>query len=125
LSEILIHKILEFIDEKFHSSFVDKFELNEILNETQKLLTDLYLVLTKVVPCFPPKYNIFLIYKDKYLQNIYDKIQPFMNEEELNKSPGNLILFAKWLDGFNECLKRIGVDIKTTAIGSVIIFNYF
>lgn len=119
LSEILVFKIKEFIDDKFHVSFVDKVGLHEILAETQTLANDLYLVQTKVVPCFPPKYNIFNVYKEKYLKNIYEKIQPFMNEKDLNENPGNLILFAKWLDGFNESLKKVGVEIKTTEIGSV------
>ena len=119
LSETLITKIEEFINEKFYRSFVDKSELNEILDETQNLIADLYLVQTKVVPCFPPKYNIFNVYKDRYLKNVYDRISPYMNESYLSENRGNLILFAKWLDQFNENLKKVGIDIKATEIGSV------
>ena len=119
MSELLIFKIKDFIDEKFHQAFVDKADINEILNESQVLINDLYLIQTKVVQCFPPKYDIFNVYKDKYLKNIYEKIQPFMNDNYLNENKGNLILFAKWLDQFNEALKKVGIDIKTTEIGSV------
>ncbi len=45
-----------------------------------------------------------------------------MNEEELNDNPGYLILFAKWLDGFSDNLKKVGLDIKTTEIGAVNIY---
>jgi hypothetical protein len=119
MSELLIFKIKDFIDEKFHQAFVDKSELKEILDETQTLVNDLYLVHTKVAPCFPPKYDIFNVYREKYLNNIYEKIQPFMKDNYLNENKGNLILFAKWLDSVDESLKKVGIDIRTTEIGSV------
>jgi hypothetical protein len=120
MSELLLFKIKDFIDEKFHQAFVDKSELKEILDETQTLVCDLYLVHTKVVPCFPPKYDIFNVYREKYLNNVYEKIQPFMKENYLNENKGNLILFAKWLDAVDESFKKVGIEIRTTEIGSVI-----
>jgi hypothetical protein len=115
----LVSKISEQIHEKFYQSFVDKIDLSEILDTILLLTNDLYLVYTKVVPCFPPKYNIFTIYKDNYLKHIYDKIKPFMNEEVLTSDPGRLILIAKWLDKFEELLRKVGVDIKATEISTV------
>lgn len=118
LSDTLIIKISETIQEKFHQSFVDKSELEEILESTLALVSDLFIVQTKVVPCFPPKYKIFNVYKEGYLKQIYEKIKPFMNENDLKTNPGHLILIAKWLDSFDEQLRKIGLEIKTTEIGS-------
>jgi hypothetical protein len=119
LSEILIFKIEEFIDQKFHLTFYDKNDLQDMLFETQNFVNDLQIVYNKVVPCFPPKYNIFNVYKDKYLKNIYDKLKPFVDETKLEMTPGNLILIARWLDKFTEGLRKVGIDIKTTDIGCV------
>jgi hypothetical protein len=119
LAEILVFKMEEFIDEKFHDSFFEKKDLQEILTETLNLVGDLNIVHSKVVPCFPPKYNIFNLYKELYLKHIYNKIQPFINEEDLQQTPGSLIVIAKWLDQFTESLRKVSVDIKTTEIGSV------
>jgi exocyst complex component 3 len=119
MAEILIFKIREFIDEKFFKAYTGKSNIKEILDESQNLIMDLYLVQTKVVPCFPPKYDIFNVYKEKYLKNIYDKIQMYTTEKYLEDNKGDLILFAKWLDLFSENLKKVGIDIKTTDIGSV------
>lgn len=119
LSEILIFKIEEYIDEKFHEAFYDKEDLQDVLFESQNFVNDLQIVYNKVVQCFPPKYNIFNLYKDKYLKNIYNKLKPYIDEKKLELSPGYLILIARWLDKFTESLKKIGVDIKTTDIGCV------
>jgi hypothetical protein len=118
LPEILLLKIEEQLEEKFHQTFVDKKDLKEILDATLVLVNDLVLVQSKVQQCFPPKYNIFNLYKEVYLRNIYNKIKPFMNENDLKQSPGNLILIAKWLDQFDEILRKVGIEIKTTEIGS-------
>ena len=119
LYEILIFKIEEYIDQKFHLGFYDKNDLQDILFETQNFVNDLQIVYNKVVACFPPKYNIFNVYKDKYLKNIYDKLKPFIDEKKLEMTPGNLILIARWLDKFTEGLRKVGIDIKTTDIGCV------
>jgi hypothetical protein len=119
MSELLSQKIRNSIDDKFYKAFADKSELSEILNETCTLMNDLYIVQSKVVQCFPPKYNIFQLYKEKYLENCHQKLAPFVNEQYLNDNKSNLILFAKWLDGFSEALKKVGIDISTTEIGSV------
>ncbi len=119
MSELLCQKIKNSIDDKFYKSFADKSELNEILDETVRLMNDLFIVQSKVVQCFPPKYNIFQIYKEKYFENCYEKLSPYLNEQYLNDNKSNLILFAKWLDGFSEALKKVGIDIGVTEIGSV------
>lgn len=122
LSETLVVKIQDFIYEKFYQTFIDKRELEEILDSTLMLVEDIVVVHTKVVPCFPPKYNIFQVYKEKYLKFIYERIKPFMNEDDLKNTPGHLILIAKWLDKFEEVLRKVGIDIKTTEIGSVRVY---
>ena len=62
-----------------------------------------------------------------YSQSIltYEKIKPFMNEHDLEANPGNLVWFAKWLDQFDEILRKVGLDIKATEIGAVKNFNNF
>lgn len=105
---------------KFYKSFADKSELNEILDETVKLINDIYIVQTKVVQCFPPKYDIFSLYKITYLENVQTKLRPYLNEEYLSNNKGNLILFAKWLDSFDDILKKVGIELKFTELGAVI-----
>jgi len=119
LSEILLFKIEEYIHQKFHQAFYDKEELQDILFETINFVNDLQIVYTKVAPCFPPKYNIFNIYKNKYLEYIQDKMKPFIDEKKLEQNPGNLILIARWLDKFTDGLRKVGIDIKSTEIGNV------
>jgi exocyst complex component 3 len=121
LSDTLIDKIQEQIYEKFHEEFLDKSEINEILETSISFGEDLILVFNKVVPCFPPKYNIFQVYKDNYLKFIYAKIRPYMTEESLKQNPTDLIAIAKWLDKFEDILNRVGVDIRKTELGTVIV----
>jgi hypothetical protein len=119
LSETLIYKIQEQIYQKFHEDFLDKTELTEILDTSIAFAEDLILVFNKVIPCFPPKYNIFQVYKDNYLKFIYVKIRPYMNEDSLKENPTNLISIAKWLDKFEDILNRVGIDMKKTELGLV------
>ena len=120
LSEVLKSKIPLFINEDVKTRFQDKQTREEILDETLTILTDLYLIKTKVAPCFPPKYNIFELYKEKYLEHIKDKIKNFLNQEELEKTPGLLIPIAHWLDQFDTALKKVGLDIgETDFIGDI------
>lgn len=119
LSEILLTKIEEFIDEDVYRRFSDKSDLIEILDETLAMIKELHIVYYYVIPCFPPKYNIFNLYKEKYLKHIYNIIIPFLNESELEKNPGQMIPVAKWLNDFDENLKKVGIDINTTDIVGV------
>jgi hypothetical protein len=125
LSELLQMHLEEQIQEKFHRSFLDKKEIGEILDMSIEFVEDLIIVYSRVQPCFPPKYKIFEFYKTNYLKHIYSKIKPYLNEDHLKKSPGNLILVAKWLDRFEEILRKVGLDIKTTEIGSEIEFYMY
>ena len=83
-----------------------------------KILLKNYILLTKVVSCFPPHYDIFNVYKSSYLENIQTKLKPFLNQEELEKSPRLLIPIAHWLSEFGEGLKNVGIDINETELAS-------
>ena len=97
LPQVLIDKLPFLIREDFDKRFADKKEREDILNETLNLVKELHVIYTKVVPCFPPHYDIFNIYKKSYLENIQLKLKPFLNQEELENSPGLLIPIAHWL----------------------------
>lgn len=114
LSEVLKGKIPQIIEENFSKRFSDKTTREEILDETLVALNELYTIMLKVVPCFPPKYDIFEVYKSNYLLHIKEKIKPFLNQEELEKTPGLLIPIAHWLDQFDDILRKIGIDINQT-----------
>ena len=61
---------------------------------------------------FSSHYDIFNVYKNSYLENIQAKLKPFLNQEELEKSPRLLIPIAYWLSEFGEGLKNVGIDIN-------------
>ena len=56
----------------------------------------------------------------KEIELIKEKIDNFLNQEELEKSPGLLIPIAHWLSQFDEIMNKIGVDIyKTDIVGDI------
>ena len=116
LKQNLIDKIPKLIKENFQNRFKDKQVREEILDETIKCANDLFLIKTKVLICFPPKYNLFDIYKTNFLDLIKEKIRPFLNQEELEKTPALLIPIAHWLSEFDEILSKTGIDINETEI---------
>ena len=116
LKENLKYKIPQFIKNHFKQKFSDKGTREEILDETLEEIKELYTIKIKVVPCFPPSYDIFTIYKNNYLNLIKEKIQPFLKEEELEQSPGLLIPIAHWLSQFDEILTKIGINLNDTDI---------
>ena len=122
LSVTLLDKIPYYIKKDFDKRFTDKKEREDILNETLNIVKELHTIYTKVVPCFPPHYDIFNVYKKAYLDNIQIKIRPFLNQEELEKSPGLLIPIAHWLSEFGEGLKNVGVDINETELAADITY---
>lgn len=122
LSATLQDKIPEMINENIKRRFQDKQTREEILDETLNVVNDLYLIKTKVAPCFPPKYNIFEVYKDGFLEHIKIKIKPFLNQEELENTPGLLIPVAHWLDLFDESLRKVGLDLYQTDIISEVTY---
>ena len=122
LPQVLLDKLPLLIKEDFEARFNDKKEREEILNETLNLVKELHTIYTKVVPCFPPHYDIFNVYKKAYLENIQIKIKPFLNQEELEKSPGLLIPIAHWLSEFGDGLKNVGIDINETELAADITY---
>ena len=122
LAVTLLDKIPYYIKKDFDKRFTDKKEREDILNETLNIVKELHTIYTKVVPCFPPHYDIFNVYKKAYLDNIQIKIRPFLNQEELEKSPGLLIPIAHWLSEFGEGLKNVGVDINETELAADITY---
>ena len=122
LSQTLLDKIPFLIKEDFDEKFKDKKEREDILNETLNIVKDLHTIYTKVVPCFPPHYDIFNVYKKAYLENIQIKIRPFLNQEELENSPGLLIPIAHWLSEFGDGLKNVGIDINETELAADITY---
>ncbi len=116
LKQNLIDKIPKLINENFQNRFKDKQVREEILDETIKCANDLFLIKTKVLICFPPKYNLFEIYKTIFLDLIKEKIRPFLNQDELEKTPALLIPIAHWLSEFDEILTKAGIDINETEI---------
>ncbi len=123
MSDILLQKIHYFIDERIHELFFNKVELSEITEISISLMNELSLVQTKVIPCFPPKYDIFNVYCKKYLQYIHEKLKPFMTDSELEKTPGLGILLASFLDKFETALQKVGVNIYESEIKSDITFS--
>ena len=122
LPQVLIDKLPFLIREDFDKRFADKKEREDILNETLNLVKELHVIYTKVVPCFPPHYDIFNIYKKSYLENIQLKLKPFLNQEELENSPGLLIPIAHWLSEFGDGLKNVGIDINETELAADITY---
>ena len=122
LQQVLLDKIPYLIKNYFDTRFADKKERENILNETLNLVKELHTIYTKVVPCFPPHYDIFNVYKNSYLENIQAKLKPFLNQEELEKSPRLLIPIAHWLSEFGEGLKNVGIDINETELAADITY---
>ena len=122
LPQTLLDKLPYLIKEDFNARFASKKNREETLEETLKILDDLYIIYTKVVPCFPPHYDIFNVYKKAYLENIQLQIKPFLNQEELENNPGLLIPVAHWLSQFGEGLKKVGVDLYETELAADITY---
>lgn len=122
LPQVLLDKIPYLIKNDFDTRFADKKERENILNETLNLVKELHTIYTKVVPCFPPHYDIFNVYKNSYLEKIQAKLKPFLNQEELEKSPRLLIPIAHWLSEFGEGLKNVGIDINETELAADITY---
>ena len=122
LPQTLLDKLPFLIKEDFKERFAAKKEREETLEETLKILNELYIIYTKVVPCFPPHYDIFNVYKKAYLENIQLIIKPFLNQEELENSPGLLIPIAHWLSQLGEGLQKVGVDLYETELAADITY---
>ena len=127
LPQTLLDKLPLMIKEDFEARFADKKEREDIFNETLNCVKDLHTIYTKVVPCFPPHYDIFNVYKKAYLENIQAKLKQFLNQEELENSPGLLIPIAHWLSEFGDGLKTVGIDINETELAADITYymHYF
>ena len=127
LPQTLLDKLPLMIKEDFDARFADKKEREDIFNETLNCVKDLHTIYTKVVPCFPPHYDIFNVYKKAYLENIQAKLKQFLNQEELENSPGLLIPIAHWLSEFGDGLKTVGIDINETELAADITYymHYF
>ena len=127
LPQTLLDKLPLMIKEDFEARFADKKEREDIFNETLNCVKDLHTIYTKVVPCFPPHYDIFNVYKNAYLENIQAKLKLFLNQEELENSPGLLIPIAHWLSEFGDGLKNVGIDINETELAADITYymHYF
>ena len=127
LPQTLLDKLPLMIKDDFEARFADKKEREDVFNETLNCVKDLHTIYTKVVPCFPPHYDIFNVYKKAYLENIQAKIKQFLNQEELENSPGLLIPIAHWLSEFGDGLKNVGIDINETELAADITYymHYF
>ena len=127
LPQTLLDRLPLMITEEFEKRFADKKEREEIFDETLNCVKDLHTIYTKVVPCFPPHYDIFNVYKKAYLENIQAKLKQFLNQEELENSPGLLIPIAHWLSEFGDGLKNVGIDINETELAADITYymHYF
>jgi len=128
LSEIFFWKIKEFVKEKFETALFAKTTLEQIIEITIKLAEDMILIKDKVGQCFPPKYNIIERYFNEYQENIFNTLYPFVkdeNEKYLEENKGDLIQLAKWLDKYENILRKVGIDINQCEIGAVIIIFEF
>ena len=127
LPQTLLDKLPFLIKEDFNARFQAKKDREETLEETLKIVDELYIIYTKVVPCFPPHYDIFNVYKKAYLENIQLQLKQYLNQDELENSPGLLIPIAHWLSQFGDGLKKIGVDIYETELAADITYymHYF
>ena len=123
LPQTLLDKLPFLIKEDFNERFKSKANREETLEETLNLVNELYDIYTKVVPCFPPHYDIFNVYKKAYLENIQQQLKQYLNQEELENSPGLLIPIAHWLSQFGEGLQKVGIDIYETELAADI--NYY
>ena len=127
LPQTLLDKLPYLIKEDFNNRFTAKNNREETLEETLKMVNELYIIYTKVVPCFPPHYDIFNVDKKAYLENIQLQLKSYLNQEELENSPGLLIPIAHWLSQFGEGLQKVGVDIFETELAGDITYymHYF
>ena len=114
LSQTLLDKLPFLIKEDFNERFKSKKDKEETLEETLNIVNELYDIYIKVVPCFTSHYNIFNVYKKIYLENIQLQLKQYLNQEELENSPGLLIPIAHWLSQFGEGLQKVSVDIYET-----------
>ena len=127
LPQTLLDKLPFLIKEDFNARFQAKKDREETLEETLKIVDELYIIYTKVVPCFPQHYDIFNVYKKAYLENIQLQLKQYLNQDELENSPGLLIPIAHWLSQFGDGLKKVGVDIYETELAADITYymHYF
>ncbi len=109
--EICLIQIDKAITDKLDAELGSKEDLQSIVDISLQLASDLKKVNKFVVPCFPPDYKIDELFKKRYIDYICEKIKKFLNEEELQAQPGNLIILAKWLDSFEGLLQEIQVDL--------------
>ena len=117
LPQTLLDKLPLMIKEDFEARFADKKEREDIFNETLNCVKDLHTIY----------YDIFNVYKKAYLENIQAKLKQFLNQEELENSPGLLIPIAHWLSEFGDGLKNVGIDINETELAADITYymHYF
>ena len=96
--------------------FEGKVREEDVLNETIEVLKDLNSIKTKVAPCYPEKYDIYNVYKEKIFALLKGYILKYLDEKIIEKESGYLIPIANWYSKFVELCKDLGDDPNKTEI---------
>ena len=83
-----------------------------------QLLSDLEIVRTKLVPCFPPHYNVLQFFITQYAivanNNVFNfasidlQMECYYSDPTLE--PGDILVLVEWLDSFSEEVSSWGAD---------------
>eukprot|EP00743_Colponemidia_sp_Colp-15_P008297 GILK01009008.1.p1 GENE.GILK01009008.1~~GILK01009008.1.p1 ORF type:complete len:786 (-),score=190.69 GILK01009008.1:548-2905(-) len=90
-------------------------DLPHILAHLSQMLEDLTVIQEDVIQCFPPRYNIFELYKEEYQQGITQALLPFLSPF-MPLKPGDLLLLAAWTEEYHYHLTRLGIDTETDTL---------
>ncbi|KAK8814278.1 hypothetical protein WA158_008140 [Blastocystis sp. Blastoise] len=81
-------------------------KLTEKLKIGMQLLSDLEVVKTKVVPCFPPHYNILNFFVHEYALVSQTQLESIYNNANLE--PSEILSLIEWLESYNDEIVQWG-----------------
>ena len=99
-------RLLTAIQRRCEHAYNQGNTMKDKLRIGMQLLADLEVVRTKVVPCFPPHYNILQFFIDQYALIANNNMEPFYDDPTLE--PGEILVLVEWLDSFCEEVKSWG-----------------
>ncbi|CAG9311363.1 unnamed protein product [Blepharisma stoltei] len=85
--------------------------LEKLSENTHQAINELGIMIEKVLPCFPPEYNLYNYCVNKYRNCIQAAIEPQLSDlEKLRASPGLLVLIFQWVSEYSEAIKKYCAD---------------
>jgi hypothetical protein len=97
------------IEHKFDQKMSECPDLDSKLKELYKIIVDLKTVKECTAPCYPPEYKIEELYRTKYLEKVEKIVSTFIDTLKAEGNKGEYLIFASWLESYEQFLKSIGI----------------